>query len=767
MSCQCQRSVALVFRGASLQKEECCLCFQTQDDDEGINLCLECHFCGCREHLTTHSTRTGHCLSLNIRRSVVVRPEEAPREITRVAIGLPGGASSLAAEYTYASQCFCVKCGNIDLSTRSEQTNLAVLSVMEATSQSQADQVKAWEDEVKPCSHTSGDLPPITTPLPQLAGKALDRCTACELTDNLWLCLTCGALGCGRQQMGGLPGHGHALAHYTATRHPVSVKLGSITPDSADLHCYACDKEVVMAKLGEALARFGININTQEVHGKTIKELDLALNLALNLAATSADGVPLAPAYGPGITGINNIGNSCYLASVLQCVFSLPSFVALYSNCDHQNACRDSRPHMCFGCQLNKMVLGLNSGKYSRPPRSVGTAEPLQGQEGVSPRMFRAIVGRNHDDFSTFQQQDCLQYFEHLLSMITQFERPNGRRPADLFAFRVQQRLQCTGCSRVRYSSVTQSSLLLPLLDESQTLESCLRAFASDECVELACPQCNSRSATFLKHFRLETTPGMLVLCINRFRQVGTNYVFTKNETQLRVPDVLDVSDLLAPASPAPGEQLLPTEAVPPGPVADPAVVREMQEMLGFPELHCRKAALACNNQMQQAVEWLLERAGDPDLDAPLPAPASKTGASFSPEVVAAVVDMGFSPEQAKLALSECDGSGDRAVLWLFSHVDELDSLVAAASSSGPAPMDTILSTTSAPSPAPRQQTRPTFRLRSFITHKGTSIHCGHYIAHVRQPNGQWIRFDDNRVVVDPNPPVGGAYMFFYESVPE
>ena len=59
----------------------------------------------------------------------------------------------------------------------------------------------------------------------------LAHCTFCDLTTNLWLCLTCGNLGCGRKQVGGLEGHGHALTHYQDSQHPVSVKLGTITPE--------------------------------------------------------------------------------------------------------------------------------------------------------------------------------------------------------------------------------------------------------------------------------------------------------------------------------------------------------------------------------------------------------------------------------------------------------------------------------------------------------------------------------------------------------
>jgi ubiquitin C-terminal hydrolase len=52
------------------------------------------------------------------------------------------------------------------------------------------------------------------------------------------------------------------------------------------------------------------------------------------------------------------------------------------------------------------------------------------------------------------------------------------------------------------------------------------------------------------------------------------------------------------------------------------------------------------------------------------------------------------------------------------------------------------------------------YQLDSFVSHKGTSVHCGHYVSHVYKHN-EWILFNDNKVAVTPNPPVGEAYLYF------
>lgn len=59
----------------------------------------------------------------------------------------------------------------------------------------------------------------------------MKHCASCELSNNLWFCLTCGALGCGRQNWDGTGGKGHALDHSKATGHSIVVKMGTITPD--------------------------------------------------------------------------------------------------------------------------------------------------------------------------------------------------------------------------------------------------------------------------------------------------------------------------------------------------------------------------------------------------------------------------------------------------------------------------------------------------------------------------------------------------------
>lgn len=46
-------------------------------------------------------------------------------------------------------------------------------------------------------------------------------------------------------------------------------------------------------------------------------ELTLDANLSLQLSKILEDGRILQPIFGPGFTGIDNIGNSCYMNSIV------------------------------------------------------------------------------------------------------------------------------------------------------------------------------------------------------------------------------------------------------------------------------------------------------------------------------------------------------------------------------------------------------------------------------------------------------------------
>lgn len=167
---------------------------------------------------------------------------DKPAEITKLAIGKPGGVDAEADKWETTAEVFCMACKMI-LSTDNATVANMVKSVMMAQSAFNDTTVSEWELELTPCAHTKNLDQSQSKPI---AAKELAHCGECDLKTNLWLCMTCGHLGCGRKNYDGTGGNNHGVDHGKEHHHPVVCKLGTITPQgTASIHCYDCDDEVL------------------------------------------------------------------------------------------------------------------------------------------------------------------------------------------------------------------------------------------------------------------------------------------------------------------------------------------------------------------------------------------------------------------------------------------------------------------------------------------------------------------------------------------
>jgi len=99
----------------------------------------------------------------------------------------------------------------------------------------------------------------------------------------------------------------------------VSVKLGSITAEgNADVYCYEHDEEIVDPELARHLGNWGIVLEDVVVTEKSLAEMQLDLQYKYSFNMSTSTGEPLQPVFGPGLTGLQNLGNSCYVSSIIQ-----------------------------------------------------------------------------------------------------------------------------------------------------------------------------------------------------------------------------------------------------------------------------------------------------------------------------------------------------------------------------------------------------------------------------------------------------------------
>ncbi|KAL9614233.1 MAG: hypothetical protein Q9167_001254 [Letrouitia subvulpina] len=665
-----------------------------------------------------------------------------PQKISKLAIA----AETEEDRYDTHTKVLCYECGVKDVEITSGKLSSIVDGVLKANTFARQAEVQAWEQEITPCEHTLC--------LEQDSGRQIDsqelgHCSMCDLKENLWLCLQCGNLGCGRAQFGGSGGNSHGLDHFNHTSHAVAVKLGSITPEgTADIYCYACNDERTDPELATHLAHWGINIAEREKTEKSLTEMQIEQNLKWEFSMTSEDGKELTPIFGKGFTGLRNLGNSCYLSSILQCLFSMPEFANRYF-LPQDLSPSTSKPAEDLETQLRKVANGLLSGRYSVPDTDVVASEDspyVPHQKGLAPSMLKHLVGRGHEEFSTMRQQDAFELLLHLLKLVTRSPHVGHLQdPVNSFRFVMEQRLQCISCNRVRYRTDEQENISVPVpvrrklrvvnndeadgnqsKDEFEpvTLKECLDIFTGAEEVELTCPSCGSKMG-FTKRSLFKTFPKVLAVNARRFELI--NWVPTKLDVPVVVGDEPFDLDIYKSAGLQDGEELLPDDAqAATGFIPNQAALNELEAM-GFPRVRCEKALHATGNiNADAAMNWILAHMDDPNVDTPVDLGGTGSGTagasgSVNPESVEMLGAMGISVPQARKALKETGGDMERAVDWVFSHPDDQGDFEDEGT-----PQDKASAPTGdRGSFAGSAELPARFRLQSIVCHKGASIHAG------------------------------------------
>lgn len=172
---------------------------------------------------------------------------------------------------------------------------------------------------------------------------------------------------------------------------------------------------------------------------------------------------------------------------------------------------------------MRKTADGLLSGRYSvphsSPSFSLSFVEPMTldadplihpspspiFQEGIKPSMFKSLVGKGHEEFSTMKQQDAEEFFAHLLKSLRQQAKKvgidaNTTVPTDAFRFGMEQRLQCGECGGVSYRVDEHDDLSIgvPTVEEGKNEEGktvykpvkLIECLGSLEEIEYRCPKC-------------------------------------------------------------------------------------------------------------------------------------------------------------------------------------------------------------------------------------------------------------------------------------
>lgn len=318
-------------------------------------------------------------------------------------------------------------------------------------------------EDLPECCHIY-DINPLEK---KIEGKA--KCSKCEITNNLWICLECGNIGCGRVQQG-LEGEGHALEHFhncingenscQKSENEISdLKKPKIenTNNSQALHCHVAYIPSIDCRGAEQTFCY---ICDAFVKNPYKNKLTADKNIVEKFMEIQSTGKSQEESDPSRLVGIKNCGQTCYIASVLQLIGN--SILGREDLSCHFSLC-DSDPLECFCCQIVRIFNEIRNNTKEKNKIDISD--------------FVRLVYKEMPEFEKGKQQDASEFLQRILDRLEVYEEcmiiP---KTTDVFEIQIETHTKCDKCNISSKSVDPSKMLFVPF--KTDLFESIVEVFA-------------------------------------------------------------------------------------------------------------------------------------------------------------------------------------------------------------------------------------------------------------------------------------------------
>uniref|UniRef100_A0AAZ3RQH1 Ubiquitin carboxyl-terminal hydrolase n=1 Tax=Oncorhynchus tshawytscha TaxID=74940 RepID=A0AAZ3RQH1_ONCTS len=252
---------------------------------------------------------------------------------------------------------------------------------------------------------------------------------------------------------------------------------------------------------------------------------------------------PVFGGLGASLTGLRNLGNTCYMNSILQCLCNTPAMVDYFNKNLYQE-------------DINRANILGHRGEVAEEFGVIMKALWSGLYKCISPRDFKVTIGKINESFSGQEQQDSQELLLFLMDGLHEdlnkaanrkgyIEEENDdlddQRAADqawtkhkllnesvivaLFQGQFKSTVQCLTCHRKSRTFETFMYLTLPLASSNKcSLQDCLKLFSKEEKMtdqnKVFCRHCKALRDS-VKKLEIWKVPPIILVHLKRFSYEG------------------------------------------------------------------------------------------------------------------------------------------------------------------------------------------------------------------------------------------------------
>ncbi|CAG5091721.1 Oidioi.mRNA.OKI2018_I69.PAR.g13213.t1.cds [Oikopleura dioica] len=248
--------------------------------------------------------------------------------------------------------------------------------------------------------------------------------------------------------------------------------------------------------------------------------------------------------------GLKNIGNSCYLNSVLQCLLHCAPMQSYLTKGGYESEInsrsKTSGKVAKYAAQLFEDLLSGSTGNPTLVKGAVSKASGLfrgTAQEDAQ-EFLRWFLEALHDDVCRIVSKPRITQEAKTASEAWRFYKSREDSSiVDMCVGQLKSSLTCSVCSYVSEVWDPFWDLSLPIPSLARGIDDCLKEFQREEILDGSeqpkCEKCKKRRK-MSKKFSIEKYPQLLVIHLKRFGD-STGYSRRKITTDIRFPEIMSM----------------------------------------------------------------------------------------------------------------------------------------------------------------------------------------------------------------------------------